>query len=321
MDTLNHFADVANFVNVIALLIIEAIVPLSSILISKKYFGLSFVAAVVVGGVVSVLMFGLVAGLAYLIPPAGTPEPRTPVTQAEVRAIIAADLRHLPEADREDRRYLVLTHLHNNPAVSDADLASVRDRLRDLAAYLSPAGTVVTFRPVDDANIVYTLDGSDFGRPASEAWPEVLTAYPYAVTPSADAGSEAAAIAEMTGSPLAYVRADWLVQAAVRPPLGREGGLFHRPGAVPDPLRTFAQQYDEQRVSAELAAWELGAVSPEQVAAEVQAEAYLRDQFRLAPLADGGTIGRDVWESREFITSPFQELSRALKLGTPLQVD
>jgi hypothetical protein len=40
----------------------------------------------------------------------------------------------------------------------------------------------------------------------------------------------------------------------------------------------------------------------------------------LLPLARGKTIRREVWESLEFLFSPFQKAAKQLKLGEPAAV-
>src|SRR5262249_52636114 len=56
----------------------------------------------------------------------------------DVLSAIRTDLKQAPESDRPRRRYLTLTHLHNNPARTDADLDRVRAGLGELAGHLSP---------------------------------------------------------------------------------------------------------------------------------------------------------------------------------------
>ena len=42
-------------------------------------------------------------------------------------------------------------------------------------------------------------------------------------------------------------------------------------------------------------------------------------ELGLYPLSKGNTIKRELWEFLEFVTSPFQEAARELKLGTPVR--
>ena len=97
--------------------------------------------------------------------------------------------------------------------------------------------------------------------------------------------------------------------------------MLHRSGGVPPALRTFAQQYDEQRIDSARAAAELGVDDPTRVVAAVRKEEHLREPYKLTALAEGGSVSRASWESLEFLTSPFQELAGALKVGTPLRAE
>ena len=39
----------------------------------------------------------------------------------------------------------------------------------------------------------------------------------------------------------------------------------------------------------------------------------------MGPLAKGGTIRREVWESQQGLISPYQHIANALDLGTPIR--
>jgi hypothetical protein len=251
-------------------------------------------------------------------PQTSSPSQRKPVAPDHAQVIVRRDLERLPIEARENRRYLSLVHLHNDPQVAHGALVSLRDGLADLAGYLSPAGTVASLPPVDDEHLVFAIDWPEFGTPTATVWRAVLTAYPYGLEKPDGTG---AAFRKLSGSALPVVRGDWFLRAALKPPLGGPGGPLYRMGTVPAALQKFARQYDEQRIDAALAAAELGAAGAKDVVDKVRAEKHLIESYGLGPLADGGSVTRATWESTAFSTSPYQELARSLGIGTPLRGD
>jgi hypothetical protein len=75
--------------------------------------------------------------------------------------------------------------------------------------------------------------------------------------------------------------------------------------------------YAGQPLDLAAAARELGATT-DALRRLLTEEAYLREEFGLAPLLAGGTIPRDGWESDKHLITPFQELSKRLGLGKPV---
>lgn len=239
--------------------------------------------------------------------------PPAPPARRPVLDVVRDDLAGLAPAARRGRRYLALDHLPDGP-----ELDRARADLDAVAAFLSPPGVAAVVRRVDPAGVVFAFEPAAFGMDPGAAWAAVLRAYPYGLEPAGPAG---VAVREQSGTPLAVVRGDWFVRAAVNPPLAAPGAPFHRPAVVPAGLRAAARRYDEARVDAKAAAADLGLPDPSRVAAAVRAEEHLRTRFGLGPLADGGSVARAAWESTEFVTSGFQELARELNVGTPLRAE
>ena len=144
-------------------------------------------------------------------------EPRKPVSPIASLEAVKLDLERTPAENRKSRRYLSLIHLHNDSRVTDETLASAREAMRELAAYLSPPGTVAGLHPLDETKVVVAIDLSEFGIDAAEAWPVVLRGYPYGLEGT---DPQAKAVRKLSGTPLAIVRGDWFVRAAVRKPAG-----------------------------------------------------------------------------------------------------
>ncbi len=248
---------------------------------------------------------------------------RTFQNTLDVLTVIKTDLAKAADADRPARRYLTLTHLHNNRAVTDADLEAARQALRELAGYLSPAGRTAVFRPVDPEQTVFAVDLNELDWDPDDTWRAVLKAYPYGLShadsPSAELRGRAEEVQKLSGTKLAHVRGDWLAQAVVRAPLGGDGGSLPARGRpVPAAVQALVQRYAGQTLDLAAAAADLALADPQRLDALIRDEPRMRQKLGLGPLADGGTVPRTAWEGRQAGTSPFQEVSRELQLGTPL---
>ena len=85
-----------------------------------------------------------------------------------------------------------------------------------------------------------------------------------------------------------------------------------------EPISAIGRWYLVQELTLADAARELGLEDGKSLQGIIQANPRLQE-LGLYPLTKGHTIKREVWESLEFITAPFQEAARELKLGTPVR--
>jgi serine/threonine-protein kinase len=86
-----------------------------------------------------------------------------------------------------------------------------------------------------------------------------------------------------------------------------------------EPIGVIARQYILRELGLDEAAYELGLPDAKGLQLALTANERMRE-LGLLPLAKGGTIKREVWESLERFISPFQEAASALELGTPKRV-
>jgi WD40 repeat protein len=140
--------------------------------------------------------------------------PRQFVPDATVLRWIHDDLERLDPRHRRFARYLTLTHLAN-AGLPDDDLETARQALAKLLNSLSWHPRLSLPRPIDRGQTVYRLDLRDYKWTASQ-WDRLVNAYPYKIDVNL---SEARAIRTATGSEFAYLRGDWFVATASRPPL------------------------------------------------------------------------------------------------------
>jgi mono/diheme cytochrome c family protein len=159
---------------------------------------------------------------------AGAPFPeasrgRPFLADKEVLTAIRDDLIRTPSIDRPFRRYLTIANLQNDPRVLDADLRLTRAAVAKLLNSLSQEPKIAEVRPIDKAEAILAIDLRTIGWDRPDRFRELLKRYPYALKHDPDQDRELADLARdvamLAGTPLPYVRADWFVNTASRPPL------------------------------------------------------------------------------------------------------
>ena len=148
---------------------------------------------------------------------------RSFVGEQSLLAIIDKDLQAQPDTKRPYLRYLSLVHLWNSDA-SDEHLRLVRAAVSKLINSLSGEAAIVPPAIVDPDGTVLRIDLRDYGWKAGKQWLEVARVYPYGLEVAGDAYRR---ITE-EGVDFPYVRADWFVYSASRPP------LYHKLVTFPD---------------------------------------------------------------------------------------
>ncbi len=136
------------------------------------------------------------------------------VADAQLVTLMRDDLLSLPERDRRYTRYFTLTNLANGGASAD-DLQTDRFAVSKLVNSLSWNRAVVAPRSVDPAGTVLRIDVRNYSW-NEYTWRRLLAAYPFGVRPQSAA---ARTLFDAVGGDLPYVRGDWFVANASRPPL------------------------------------------------------------------------------------------------------
>jgi hypothetical protein len=119
-----------------------------------------------------------------------------------------------------------------NSGLSDDELETYRQGLSKLVNSLSWGKRIAKPIPVDPSKTILRIDLRDLGWDEA-TWERILAANPYRVLYDSNA---ARAIQRPTGSRLPFVRADWFVDAASRPP------LYHDILALPQTLPELEKQ-------------------------------------------------------------------------------
>jgi WD40 repeat protein/mono/diheme cytochrome c family protein len=136
------------------------------------------------------------------------------LSDADVIKLIGADLERVERRDRPFTRYFTLTHLYN-AGRSEDELQTYRAGLSKLVNSLSWGRRIVVPRPIDPPKTIFRIDLRDY-RWDEKVWEAILYEYPYGGLIDVDATK---GLREATDCPLPFVRADWFVFAASRPPL------------------------------------------------------------------------------------------------------
>lgn len=148
---------------------------------------------------------------------------RTFITAEQVVETIHADLMTLNERSRRFIRYFTLTHLYN-AGVSEEEMQTYRLAFAKLVNSLSWGRQIVLPHEVNDSRTILRLDIRDLNW-SSEIWEQILGVNPYPFEPDIPMAD---ACAEQCGTPEPWVRADWFVFKASRPP------LYHQVLRIPD---------------------------------------------------------------------------------------
>ncbi len=140
--------------------------------------------------------------------------------EESVLAAIEQDLRNLSEDKIPHTRYFSLAHLWNDTTgkepTTEEDLRLTRAALSKLVNSLSSNSRIVVPRIVDgEFGTVLAIDMRDYGWDDWH-WNEVLKTYPYGLKVSSQSATN---IYRQTQTRVPYLRADWFITTASRPPL------------------------------------------------------------------------------------------------------
>ena len=147
-------------------------------------------------------------------PAIATEKPREFITNEQVLKYVVADIEKANDRTRRFLRYFTLTHLYN-AGTSEDELQTYRNAFTKLINSLSWNTSLLVPEALDPARTVFRLDMRDLHWNV-EMWEQVEAANPYFLdleTP------EFVTAYEATQCKMPYVRVDWFVFAASKPPL------------------------------------------------------------------------------------------------------
>ena len=142
------------------------------------------------------------------------------VSEPEILVAILNDLESANEADRPYRRYFALANLWNCPDVQDSDIEAARAALSKLANHLSWQREIVKPTALGPESLVFRIDLREYAW-TWETWRHITENYPYAIA-TRELTAKIERIEDLSGVTIPYIRADWFVANASRPPLYHE---------------------------------------------------------------------------------------------------
>jgi mono/diheme cytochrome c family protein len=139
-------------------------------------------------------------------------------------------LTQMDEADRQFQRYFLLGNLHNQTALTQAELRTARAALSKVINSLSWQHQMVLPVSIDPAQVILNIDLRDLRweldaeakRP--DLWNQIALHYPYGLSHNSFPDNPASIrmwkeIDRGTGTSIPWIRADWFVTYATQPPL------------------------------------------------------------------------------------------------------
>ncbi|AGA24692.1 protein kinase domain-containing protein [Singulisphaera acidiphila] len=172
--------------------------------------------------------------------PAANPVDRPLKGEHDVVVAVRDYLRPLRETDRAFLRFFTIHNLYNNKSISDDDLRLARAAVAKLVNSLSWKTDIAVPKPIDREQTVFALDLRDVGWDEQDRWNEMLSHYPYGLKhdkvqdqATREAAKEVYTLAQTS---MPYVRADWFVANASRPP------LYHALLEIPENLQALEKK-------------------------------------------------------------------------------
>ncbi len=147
---------------------------------------------------------------------------RASLSRADVVQRIHDDLNQTSERDQPYQRYITLRNLHELkggnglPTEDDQMMLAYRAGVSKLVNSLSRAPQIIVPEPIDPEAVVLRIDLRHYGWTRSD-WELLVAGYPFAL--EGVNGRQERAIARMSQSGRAWLRADWFAFAASQSPL------------------------------------------------------------------------------------------------------
>jgi serine/threonine protein kinase len=276
----------------------------------------------IAAGVVGVLLAGLASGPAvWFFSRPTVVSTREPIGLRGQFEILRDDLTKLDKNVRAHMRYLSLMAVHDNPTLSDADFRLHREALEWVLKDLTGQERKGLIHEVHASGCLWRIDLRELDWDPGREWKALFQAEPYGVR--YEAGNPDESLCQLARetyglagiNPLfdaLWVRADWFIEAATRPPLTElrhEDRGARKPfdrEAADDPVACVVRVFQMTTVDARVAAAELGL----RTVAEYEArQAKVGEQAEAVKWPQT----RDWWEREE----GFAAQVRGLKLGVP----
>jgi mono/diheme cytochrome c family protein len=159
----------------------------------------------------------------FAAPAASKRQPQSMTQQLEA---MVQHLRSTPIEDRPYQRFFTVANFVNNPTYTDAEVRLYRAALSKAVNSLSYKPRIVPPQMLGEAGAVLAIDLRDYDWDRCHLWPAILKHYPYGLKYDRAADRRVAELAHelytLSGTDLPFLRADWFVAYATRPPIYHE---------------------------------------------------------------------------------------------------
>ncbi|CAN5431090.1 hypothetical protein BH11PLA2_BH11PLA2_12100 [soil metagenome] len=152
-----------------------------------------------------------------------TPKPRPFLSNPDLLKTIYDHLNNAVADDQPFLRYFTLANLYNNPELDDDDLQFAKAALSKAMNSMTRSPRITLPKAIDKDGAIFVIDLRDFEWNKHGIWNAVLKEYPYGLDYK---GSDDRTMVELqrkldrlTKNELVYIRADWFISTATRPPL------------------------------------------------------------------------------------------------------
>jgi hypothetical protein len=146
-----------------------------------------------------------------------SPARRPFVPDSQLLVAILDDLQSAGDQDRPYLRYYSLGNLWNNPDIEASELGLHRAALSKLVNHLSWRREVMAPRTLGPENLILRIDLRDYEW-SPGTWRRITASYPYALA-SREPAERIMRINQLSGVTIPYIRVDWFVANASKPPL------------------------------------------------------------------------------------------------------
>ena len=145
------------------------------------------------------------------------------IGEATVLEAIDQDLRNMDQSDQRYTRYFSLFHLWNdtegNSPLTDEDLRMARAAVSKMINSLSTKPTIKRPRIVDKGfGTLLAIDLRNYGW-TTWHWDQLMSQYPYGLKAVGESSRVGQRVYNAVGTRIPYMRADWFIYYASRPPL------------------------------------------------------------------------------------------------------
>jgi hypothetical protein len=142
------------------------------------------------------------------------------VSESQILQAILNDLQSAHQDERPYLRYFALANLWNSPDKQTTEIDTARAALSKLANHLSWRRKIAKPTALGPEGLILRVDLREYAW-TWETWRRLTANYPYGIA-TRELTAKIERIEDLTGVTIPYIRADWFIANASKPPLYHE---------------------------------------------------------------------------------------------------